>query len=482
MTHQQRHADDATSPQTGGAQAQREGFGLGWGTCSPSGQLYEADVMLRVILGLSAEGALPSLMSLAADHGEAGDLLDWLTERDEPGQWTLTLASGRRALLLRTASARAQGVRQIELLAQAVEEPALVTSPFAAMSAATAPAASAPDTLRIQRAETIERVISGVAHDINNQLMVLMSGVYLLQSQAAMQALDMQAALQEMIEATQRMSELSGSLQALARDDGSQRVTFDLSHRVHLNRKLLLRAVGPQVSTSFALDARAGAVLMTEEGWASLLINVAWGARRVLGRAGGWLLIQTAPRAQLRISLRAPDEALDVDAEAALSEQPLCCGAMTLRALCEVLNVHAELSAPGELTFHLPQGARKPAPAAPEPQGEGVAQRVLLVIHADQVREALARLLIAARHVVTSSRSAGDALLAAELAGSPFDVIVADVALPVLDGLALVERLRRGTPSLRAVLFGDVPTPSPPSLIALPWPCDLPRILAALTA
>jgi CheY-like chemotaxis protein len=114
----------------------------------------------------------------------------------------------------------------------------------------------------------------------------------------------------------------------------------------------------------------------------------------------------------------------------------------------------------------------------------GLLMRILLVEdHADSL-EALSRLLRMRGYDVAGVRTGSDALAACET--EPFDLMVADIGLPDIDGWDLVSRVRNRC-GLRAIAISgycrdsDVARSLRAGFEAhLPKPIDLPTLLRAI--
>lgn len=79
---------------------------------------------------------------------------------------------------------------------------------------------------------------------------------------------------------------------------------------------------------------------------------------------------------------------------------------------------------------------------------------ILVVDDSISVRKALERILEPHGHVVTVAASAEEAL--DKLDGATPDLIVSDVVMPGLDGYALAEEVRRGTPGMPLLLISGI--------------------------
>jgi DNA-binding NtrC family response regulator len=102
--------------------------------------------------------------------------------------------------------------------------------------------------------------------------------------------------------------------------------------------------------------------------------------------------------------------------------------------------------------------AAAPRGAAPQADRSAPKPRVLVVDDEPQVRRSLARLLMARFEVLTAED--GEAALAL-LASSPVDVMLVDLNMPRMHGMALLEHVKRDYRSIEVVMmtaFGDIDT------------------------
>ncbi len=107
-----------------------------------------------------------------------------------------------------------------------------------------------------------------------------------------------------------------------------------------------------------------------------------------------------------------------------------------------------------------------PLPAAPVRRpsaSEGVVARVMICDDSVVIRGALARMLEGQPHIQVVARVANGALAVAEVqrqlrAGTPIDVAVLDIEMPVMDGMQALPVLLRNDPKLRVVMASTLTT------------------------
>jgi hypothetical protein len=411
-------------------------FDLGQGRCSPSGQLYEADARLRALLGLPIPSpGLPSLLSLAADAQEARKLMDWLLEPNQPAALPLRLkpasllAAGDALVLMRSTARKIEGNTSIDLLVQPLPHslppaasPSAPLPPPLPRTTTTSPQQPAPDhPLRLQRAEAIEQWVGGLAHDLNNQLMVLMSGTYILQNQHPDDAAS-QETLTDMLGALQHATNLTRYLQSTAQLDLTLQPSLPITQRLKDARKLMQRVLGGRIvlNLSIAEPLQPSGASISEGGFGLLLLTLAWATRCTLGveasntanTARTTTQDSTAPRVGGALSLRAESSPHGVrlvvtlqplappssanDASTLLDIPQLGARGLTLRGLCESLGVTVTSEQPCSLILLLPfpEGAAPPLQTphtlddALKGQGD-----VLLVMQSEDGRASVGRLL-----------------------------------------------------------------------------------------
>ncbi len=96
-----------------------------------------------------------------------------------------------------------------------------------------------------------------------------------------------------------------------------------------------------------------------------------------------------------------------------------------------------------------------------EPGAEpGIQPAILVVDDEPLVRLVCSRMLDPLGYAVTTAESGAAALHLIEQAARPFDVVLTDVMMPGLDGMALAERLLRENPSQRVVLMSGFLPPN----------------------
>jgi CheY-like chemotaxis protein len=79
--------------------------------------------------------------------------------------------------------------------------------------------------------------------------------------------------------------------------------------------------------------------------------------------------------------------------------------------------------------------------------------RILLAEDEDSLRALVMRALVQNGHEVTACIDGGDALDALTLARVPFDLLLTDIKMPVMDGIALALAVSRDHPDLTILLM-----------------------------
>jgi excisionase family DNA binding protein len=97
------------------------------------------------------------------------------------------------------------------------------------------------------------------------------------------------------------------------------------------------------------------------------------------------------------------------------------------------------------------RGGRSPASASAPVPLEGAGRRVLIVDDEESIRELLTKALELAEYEVEASADARAAIDRLRLGG--YDLLIADLRMPGMDGLALIREARRLHPSLAVIII-----------------------------
>jgi two-component system, cell cycle sensor histidine kinase and response regulator CckA len=95
--------------------------------------------------------------------------------------------------------------------------------------------------------------------------------------------------------------------------------------------------------------------------------------------------------------------------------------------------------------------------AVRSPALAGRPARILVVDDDEPVRRSVSRGLRAAGYLVATAESAEDALDVVARECVPFDLVVSDVVMRAMSGVALADRLREMNPSARIILISGYP-------------------------
>ncbi len=336
---------------------------------------------------------------------------------------------------------------------------------------------------RMQRLEAIGQLTAGVAHDFNNLLTVILGSLDFLERDATGAAVRRLAALRA---AAQRGAGLTAQLLAFGRRQHLQPRPVDLNGVIAGMTDLLRTTAGGTIAVRTVLEPALWQAMVDPTQIELVILNLALNARDAMPD-GGTLTIASRscrlghpqrpeqPEAGEYVMLRISDTGVGMDADVlARAFEPFFTtkpagrgsglGLAQVYGFAQQSGGSVEIgSRPGEGTavhVYLPRATAGTttgaAPAAAEAPPAGV--RILLVDDDAAVREVTAAMLADAGHTVAQFGD-GDALLAALAAGRQADLLVADMAMPGMNGLRVAEAARERQPDL-PVLFitGYVPS------------------------
>ncbi len=332
-----------------------------------------------------------------------------------------------------------------------------------------------------QRMEAVGTLASGVAHDFNNLLQMMSGNLEIARRRSA--AAPVGDRLAAVARAIDRAAELVQQLLTFARQAPPRVAAADLNALVVESLRLLERTLPREIRLEVRLAPEPLPILAAATQIEQVLVNLATNARDAMP-GGGVLRVSTdeqeldeaaladhpelAPGAYARLTV--------ADSGAGMAPETLArafdpffttkeVGKGTGLGLATVYAVVREHggrltcdSAPGQgTTFwidlpRLPAGSDGPGPTEAAEEGEppGGSETVLVVDDEADLRELARKALAGAGYGVVEAES-GEAALAAAAAGG-IDLVVLDVGMPGMGGLACLEALAERHPALPVIV------------------------------
>ena len=341
-----------------------------------------------------------------------------------------------------------------------------------------------------QKMNAIGRLAGGIAHDFNNLLVIMLGYADLLSRHLDAGDPNRQHAV-EILRAAERASALTRQLLTFSRKKPAAVRTLLVNDAVREVEGLLVRTLGEEIRLRTQLEAALWAVHADEDHISQILLNLAVNARDAMP-GGGTLTIATrnvdpkrpADRRTLRqaglppgrwISLSVTDTGCGMSPEVANNAfEPFFTtkapGAGTGLGLAVVYGLVQQSggaikldTAPGRgTTFSVfMPAAQTTARVEAAPRGPKVAapvgETVLLVEDEPAVRALVRRMLASAGYAVLEAERGDEALRILREDGQRIDLLVTDVRMPGMSGLALAGELEKTHPRLPVLYISGYP-------------------------
>jgi two-component system, cell cycle sensor histidine kinase and response regulator CckA len=357
---------------------------------------------------------------------------------------------------------------------------------FAAVVDITLRKAAEAQLLQAQQMEGLGRLAGGVAHDMNNYLGAIRGFADLLLEDLDAPILPTREELisraRVITDSADRAADLTRQLLAFSRQQVLTPHVLDLSDAVAALEPMLRRLVGDNVRLVLerapdALRMRADAGQLDQ-----ILVNLVVNARDAMP-TGGTLRIETRRSSHSDtdaarhfgvqpgkyVTLIVSDTGVGMDAEVRKHAfdpfyttkelgKGTGLGLATVRGVVAQSGGHVWLySEPGHgTTFkimfpELSDAVERPAGPGPTPRRRS-GGRVLVVEDAEVVRDYTTQVLTRAGYTVTAVPDATDALRLLGAISDPVDVLVSDVVMPGMSGIALARHVRAQFPAVGIVL------------------------------
>ncbi|MBK8166757.1 MAG: response regulator [bacterium] len=360
------------------------------------------------------------------------------------------------------------------------------------------------ELVQAHKMEALGRLSSGIAHDFNNLLVAIIGNSELLLADLG-DLPDQQASAAEILKAGRRAADLVGQLLAFSRKQVLRPQTIDLAATVADMADLLRRLLGEGVETAIEPGDRPLWVRADPGQVSQVALNLAANARDAV-RPGGRFRLAVAP---VTVDERTPDLqdplppgpyvaliAEDDGEGIAAADLPRIfdpffttkpAGRGTGLGLATVYGIVrqsggsvAVASTPGRGTrfcIYLPQAT--PATLNGNARGAGVATQPasgahILLVEDEAATSRLVRVMLErAGYRVTVVADGERALAVLAEAGDGIDLLLSDIVMPGMDGVALVRRAREALPALPVLLTSGYPAEFLAGSAGLPFVADL---------
>ncbi|MBN2798122.1 MAG: response regulator [Deltaproteobacteria bacterium] len=320
--------------------------------------------------------------------------------------------------------------------------------------------------LLAQKMEDLGRLAGGIAHDFNNLLTVIQTYSEFVQGE--MLADDpLREDVAEVLRACTGASRLTRQLLDFSRRQPVEPLWVPLMSTVEGATQMLRRILGERVHLTLSGELEQGSVYMDPGHIEQIVVNLVVNARDAMP-AGGSIVIRVHGNAtEVRLEVEDDGVGMPPEVQARIFEPFFTTkgGRGTGLGLATVFRIveqyHGEISVRSTLgrgscfSVVLPRrGGVEDGSSSEAPRGVlvGGQQRILLVEDHGPVRRLIARLLRRKGFRVVSAQGPGEALLLAEQKEA-FDLVITDVAMPLMSGPEMMTRLRLGQPGLPAVMM-----------------------------
>ena len=333
-----------------------------------------------------------------------------------------------------------------------------------------------------QKMDAIGRLAGGVAHDFNNILTAIQGFAELMLGDLS-PADPHHESVTGVMDAARRATELTRQLLAFSRREVVVRAVLDANSVLANLEKMLRRLVGEHIQVVTDLAAGLAHVEADPGQLEQIVVNLAVNARDAMPD-GGTLHIETAnaqlergrpelppdvePGAFVRIRIADTGAGMTSDVRERIFEpffttkargRGTGLGLATVYGIVHTgggfIEVSSELGHGTRFDVYLP-AIDKPisaAPSASDVDVPGGSETILVVEDDEMVRTITARMLRGAGYRVLVASNPGEAYLIATEQRDAIDLMLTDVVMPLMNGRALAEKIRREVPDLPVIFM-----------------------------
>ncbi|HKO92843.1 MAG TPA: ATP-binding protein [Polyangiaceae bacterium] len=330
-----------------------------------------------------------------------------------------------------------------------------------------------------QKMELVGNLTSGIAHDLNNLLTVMVGAVELLRSEPALQEESTLSLLDSLDQATSRSALMTSQLLAFGRTQANEGQATDLGAVLSASGQMLPRLLGPLIEVRTSAEADAW-IFASRPALEQIVLNLAVNARDAM--PGGGIFELAAKQQEDRIVLSARDTGVGINADVqsrvfepffTTKATGTGLGLATVMQLTTHYEGRIELeSQPGQGTTFRLSFPRLPPPAGRAADSERKSAlgtwsaerpsrgRILVVEDDVLVRQTLIRILSRDGYDVTAVAD-GEEALAVVKTTEELACVVTDISMRRMAGDVLASQLSTSHPRLPVVIISGNRTPAP---------------------
>lgn len=339
--------------------------------------------------------------------------------------------------------------------------------------------------LRAQRLESIGTLAGGIAHDLNNILAPIMMSVEMMR----LNDLDPESKrwLEMIRENTERGADLVKQVLTFARGMSGERISVQIKHLTKDLIRVLQETLPKSISVKYDIETELWPVLADPTQIHQVLMNICINARDAMPSGGTLKIvarnvaidenyarmnIEATPGNYVMITVTDTGTGMPPDVSERIFDpffttkevgKGTGLGLSTTLTIVKshggFINVYSETGKGSRFSIYFPtdssvEGAIAAAPAAKLPSGNN--ELVLVVDDEENIRTITKATLEKFGYRVLTANDGADALAMFAQQRAEIAAVITDMAMPYMDGEALVRSLRRIDPDLRIVVMSGL--------------------------
>jgi PAS domain S-box-containing protein len=328
---------------------------------------------------------------------------------------------------------------------------------------------------RAQKMESIGTLASGVAHDFNNILAIILPNAELIQAEVQTGSPASQYA-ETIIDASRRAAQLTKQLLSLSRTDPAVFRSIDLNEAIRAAAKLLGETLNRNIKLEFDLATEAANIKADETQIQQVLLNLAINARDAMPEGG--VLKFTTRVEPSSIIVQVADTGIGMDAQTLTKifdpffttkdkSKGTGLGLSIVYRLVKqtggTIDVKSEAGAGTEFTLRFPPSGeirqRSPKGAAKPTMGT---EKILIVDDEPEILKLLETSLADLGYTVVCARNGIEAV---EEARGEVKLIILDLIMPDMDGVAALRSIRQKMPRVKILVTSGCTSPEKTPLL-----------------